>query len=232
MPTHRRVTKTRRVNLHINEDFAQQIEALKPKSLALSAFCAYLIEQHLTGGVDYPRTVSVRETQIGNPQAQAQPSNEANLQRFISEGEKVSNRVTPLDIAGVGVGRECEGTPRTGGVSTVKSVQTSKNYNRDLRPNLQAHEDLIRDFWVIKGGSKGDRAWSLLQTELTKLQTNYGDAVVRQQIELAINGKWKGITEANYARFLPSSPTPTQAHKKPLEDLQAEVDAWPTQSLW
>jgi hypothetical protein len=96
-----------------------------------------------------------------------------------------------------------------------------------------AHEDLILDFWKIKGGSKGDRAWSLLQTELTKLQTNYGDAVVRDQIELAINGKWKGITEANYTRFLPKGPTPTQAFgNKPLGDLQAEVDAWPTQSLW
>jgi hypothetical protein len=96
-----------------------------------------------------------------------------------------------------------------------------------------AHEDLILDFWKIKGGSKGDRAWSLLQTELTKLQTNYGDAVVRGQIELAINGKWKGITEANYTRFLPKGATPTYASgNKSLGDLQAEVDAWPTQSLW
>ena len=122
---------------------------------------------------------------------------------------------------GDGVGRESEGTPRKG------------TTRKPLPGNLLAHEDLILDFWKIKGGSKGDRAWSLLLTELTKLQTAYGDAVVRQQIELAINGKWKGITEANYARFLPKGDTPTQANtRKPLADLQAEVDAWPTQSLW
>jgi hypothetical protein len=38
--------------------------------------------------------------------------------------------------------------------------------------------------------------------------------VVRQQIELAINGKWKGITEANYTRFLPKGNTPTQPESK------------------
>jgi hypothetical protein len=72
---------------------------------------------------------------------------------------------------------------------------------------LLAHDDLIRDFWRIKGGSKGDRAWSLLLTELTKIQDLHGDAVLRQQIELAINGKWKGITLANLERFTPARPT-------------------------
>ena len=212
---------TRRVNLHIDEDFAQQIEALKPKSLALSAFCALLIEQHLTGGLDYPRTVSVRETSIGIPYTHNASSNDADLDRSASPGEKVLEAVPPSDSAGVGVGRECEGTPRKG------------TNRKPLSGNLLAHEALILDFWKIKGGSKGDRAWSLLQTELTKLQSAYGDAVVRQQLELAINGKWKGITEANYTRFLPKGDTPTQANqRKPLADLQAEVDAWPTQSLW
>lgn len=211
---------SRRVNLHLDEEFAQQIEAHKPKSLALSAFCALLIEEGLTGGVSYPRTVSVREPHIGTHQPQAQPSNEADLGRSASSDENVLSPVPPL-VTGDGVGRESEGTPRKG--TNLKP----------LSGNLLPHEDLIRDFWKIKGGSKGDRAWSLLQTELTKLQTNYGDAVVRDQIALAINGKWKGITESNYTRFLPKGPTPTQAlGNKPLGDLQAEVDAWPTQSLW
>jgi hypothetical protein len=66
---------------------------------------------------------------------------------------------------------------------------------------LLAHDDLIKEFWQIKGGSRGDRAWALLQTELTKIQEKHGDAVVRQQLELAINGKWKGVTLANLERF-------------------------------
>jgi hypothetical protein len=158
--------------------------------------------QGLTGGLTYPRTVSVREPQLGNPQTQAHPSNEADLVRSASELVQISNRVTPPDCAGDGIGREFEGTPRKG------------TNPRTLSDNLSAHEALILDFWKIKGGSKGDRAWSLLQTELTKLQKSYGDAVVRQQIELAINGKWKGITEANYTRFLPKGNTPTQAESK------------------
>ena len=46
---------SRRVNLHLAEEFAQQIEAQKPRSLALSAFCAFLIEQAL----DSPCTLGV-----------------------------------------------------------------------------------------------------------------------------------------------------------------------------
>ena len=211
---------SRRVNLHLAEEFAQQIEARKPRSLALSAFCALLIEEGLTGGLHYPRTVSVRESLVDTHQPQAQLTNEADLDRSASASEKSFKAVVTPGV-GDGVGRESEGTPRKG------------TPRKPLSGNLLAHEDLILDFWKIKGGSKGDRAWSLLQTELTKLQTNYGDAVVRGQIELAINGKWKGITEANYTRFLPKGATPTQAFgNKPLGDLQAEVDAWPTQSLW
>lgn len=88
---------------------------------------------------------------------------------------------------GDGVGREFEGTPR-------------KN-PKQLRDNLLPHADLIFDFWRIKGGSKGDRAWSLLLTECTKIQQLHGDDVLAQQLELAINGKWKGITLANLERF-------------------------------
>jgi hypothetical protein len=215
------VMASRRVNLHIAEEFAQQIEAHKPRSLALSAFCALLIEEGLTGGVTYPRTVSVRESPIDTHQPQAQLTNEADLVRSASASEKSFKAVVPPVGMGDGVGRESEGTPRKG------------TTRKPLPGNLLAHEDLILDFWKIKGGSKGDRAWSLLLTELIKLQTAYGDAVVRQQIELAINGKWKGITEANYTRFLPKGDMPTQANtRKSLADLQAEVDAWPKQSLW
>ena len=39
----------RRVNMHLDEEFAARIEEKKPKSLALAAFCALLIEQQLDG---------------------------------------------------------------------------------------------------------------------------------------------------------------------------------------
>mgnify|MGYP000204992688 CR=1 FL=1 len=92
-------------------------------------------------------------------------------------------------VLGKGVGRESEGNPR------------GTPFKRPLRDELKPFEELIEDFWRIKGGSKGSRAWSLLNTELIKILDSYGAAVVEQQIQLAINGKWKGITMQNYTRF-------------------------------
>ena len=59
-------------------------------------------------------------------------------------------------------------------------------------------------------GSKGDRSWNLLQTGLKAIQKAYGDSVVKEQLELAINGRWQSITLANYERF-----RPTKQHLEP-----------------
>ena len=72
---------------------------------------------------------------------------------------------------------------------------------REIPAHLFAHTDLIREFWRIKGGSKSDTAWKLLMTELGKIQDSYGDKDLREQLELGINGKWKGITLRNYENF-------------------------------
>ena len=77
---------------------------------------------------------------------------------------------------------------------------------------LEKHEGLIREFWKSKGGAKSDTAWKLLMTELEKLQKAYGDAVVKEQLELAINGRWKGVSMRLYEQFkAPKGNTPTQA---------------------
>ena len=76
---------------------------------------------------------------------------------------------------------------------------------------LEKHEGLIREFWKSKGGAKSDTAWKLLMTELEKLQKAYGDAVVKEQLELAINGRWKGVSMRLYEQFkAPKGNTPTQ----------------------
>ena len=41
---------SRRVNLHLPDDFVEHIESQKPRALALSAFCALLIERGLDKG--------------------------------------------------------------------------------------------------------------------------------------------------------------------------------------
>jgi hypothetical protein len=77
----------------------------------------------------------------------------------------------------------------------------------DLKPipdNLQQHETLIREFWRCKKGSRNSRAWSLLLTELDKIQNKFGTDRTKEQLMFAINGLWKGITMTNMQRFEPA----------------------------
>ena len=182
-----------RITLTLEADLLDLLQRHKPKRQALSAFCADLIELQ-TLGLDSASNLPAYRVGAGNTghrttETDLRPQPE---QSSAEDGlsplpvEIVSDHIPPIGM-GDGVGRESEGTPRKD--------------PKQVAANLIAHEDLIRDFWRVKGGSKGDRAWALLQTELSKIQTHHGDAVLRQQIELAINGKWKGITLANLERF-------------------------------
>ena len=64
-------------------------------------------------------------------------------------------------------------------------------------------------------------------TELQKLQKDHGNAVVSEQLQLAINGKWKGISAARYEQFkAPKGNTATQPnHKHPAYRDASEVIA-------
>ncbi|NBT52223.1 MAG: hypothetical protein EBT12_11850, partial [Marivivens sp.] len=88
-----------------------------------------------------------------------------------------------------GVGKEREETPR------------KPPCKRAVPLPLQEHEDLIFEFWRIKGGSKSDTAWKMLMNELGKILAKYSHDKVHEQLTLAINGKWKGVTLANLSRF-------------------------------
>lgn len=181
-----------RIHLTLEPDLHDYILKHKPKSLTMATFCGLLLEQQLTGGSKLPAYCvgagttgeTVTESDLLPPPAQL-------VEEVLTPDELSPPSLPPMGM-GEGVGKESEGTPRKG--------------TKQVSDNLTEHEDLIRDFWRTKGGSKGDRAWSLLLTELTKIQNHHGDTVLRQQIELAINGKWKGITLANLERF--TKPTP------------------------
>ena len=100
------------------------------------------------------------------------------------------NFVTPLGShLGEGVGKGSGETPR------------KPPCKREIPSDLQQHEELIREFWRIKGGSKSDTAWKMLLTELGKILSSYSHQKVSEQLMLAINGKWKGVTLANLSRF-------------------------------
>jgi len=184
---------TQRVNLYLEDDFADLLKKRKPKSLSLSAFCAYLCEMQLrsldsvarlatcSAGAEDPTEDCTSHERIEPEMVQP------DLTAVPAVKERSSS---PLGgVLGEGVGRESEGNPR------------KPPFKRPISDELKPFEELIEDFWRIKGGSKGSRAWSLLQTELGKILKAHGSAVVEQQLQLAINGKWKGITFANFNRF-------------------------------
>ena len=178
------------LNFTIPADLLDRIDAAKPNYLDRKGFLCLLLASAIDKGANLPAyRVGAGNTGHWTTETDLRPQPE---QSSSEDGlsplpvEIVPDNISPIGM-GEGVGKESEGTPRKD--------------PKQVAANLIAHEDLIRDFWRIKGGSKGDRAWALLQTELSKIQSHHGDAVLRQQIELAINGKWKGITLANLERF-------------------------------
>lgn len=87
-----------------------------------------------------------------------------------------------------------------------------------LSAELEPEAELIREFWRLKKGSKGETAWKLLTGELLKIRSKHGNTVMREQLELAINGKWQGITLRNYENFsAPKTATPRQQESGPAQ---------------
>lgn len=179
---------SRRVNLHLAEEFAQQIEAQKPRSLALSAFCAYLIEQALDKG----GTLGVP---LGAPSISSSIKEE-----YIEDKPKKKTRA-----------RE------------TQNLFGSRVISPDLVPaDLLDCQQLLPEFWASKKGTRSEGVWNRV---CGKLRT-WTPTQRREALERAIASGWGDV-------FEPTGNTPTQAStRKPLADLQAEVDAWPTQSLW
>ena len=83
----------------------------------------------------------------------------------------------------------------------VPSKKKNSLETLSLTPELEKFEDLIREFFRLKKGSKSKTAWAHLMGGLTKIQDKYGDAVVEEQLMAAINGRWNGITLRNYEQF-------------------------------
>jgi hypothetical protein len=180
------------LNFKISAALLDRIDAAKPDFLDRKGFICLLLAQQLTEGCRLPAyCVGAGTTGESTTESDLLPPPAQLVEEALTPEEVSPSLLSPMGM-GEGVGRESEGTPRKG--------------TKQVSDNLTEHEDLIRDFWRTKGGSKGDRAWSLLLTELSKIQSHHGDTVLRQQIELAINGKWKGITLANLERF--TKPTP------------------------
>ena len=107
--------------------------------------------------------------------------------------------------------------------SSNKDLLTNKSVSMSIPEKLEPYGELIKEFWKIKKGSKGQTAWTRLMGQLTKLLDRYGDTVTRDQLELAINGKWSGVEVSRYEQFLPKGTAPKR--EKPKELTQEERDA-------
>jgi hypothetical protein len=91
--------------------------------------------------------------------------------------------------------------PPTEAVTAVKPKSWKP---KSVNARLKNFEPLIMEFWRVKKGSKGETAWKRLQGQLEKFLDTYGDTVVNDQLELAINGKWAGIEFSRYEQFKPA----------------------------
>ena len=97
----------------------------------------------------------------------------------------------------------------------------------DVPGCLFPHESLIRSYWKAKPKTKTQAAWDLLMRELTKIQDNYGDDVVRDQLVLAEAQRFQSITLKNYEQFgVPKSNAPTQADGIDYAALDAIRTPW------
>jgi hypothetical protein len=195
--------------LRLPDDLVEDLERFRPRTLSLTTFCAYLLEL----GVDRDAKVSayhVGAGYTGNPETKVQPANEdqkLSLQPSASSSKEPSSPQSLLGGGGVGMEPE-EGEEGVGDFQArlVKkqppiTARSKSVADRPIRENLLKHETLIREFWNVKRGSKSDSAWALLQTELTKIQDAHGDDRLEEQLQLGINGLWKGITMRNFQRF-------------------------------
>ena len=114
----------------------------------------------------------------------------------------------------------------------VQAVKPKSWKPQSVNARLEKFEALIFAFWKVKKGSRGEIAWKRLQGQLEKLLDAYGDAVVEDQLELAINGKWTGIDLVRYEQYKPTgknAPKRVQRKLTPEEEAtkkEADHKAW------
>ena len=118
---------------------------------------------------------------------------------------------------GDGVGKEPEETPR-------KVLSLSKQIPGKLKP----YSALVEDFWRVKKGSKGQTAWDRLMRNLLHFLEKYGEAVLKDQLELGINAKWNGIEPTRYEQYKTADKPPEVKHPAAQVFTAKDFDKGPT----
>jgi Arc/MetJ-type ribon-helix-helix transcriptional regulator len=75
----------------------------------------------------------------------------------------------------------------------------------ELHPQLEPCREAFVHFGKVKKGDRGQHGAKLAATGLRKIGEKYGWEAAREQLDLAINNRWNGITLSNYEKFAPKS---------------------------
>ena len=193
----------RRVNMHLDEEFAAQIEAQKPKSLALAAFCALLIEQAL----DTSCTLTERATADPRTSGDAIASGVSKAVGFL---EEELNQQPLLEAKKTKPKKE-------------KDAFSARVVSPDLIPaDLLDCQQLLPEWWTVKKGVRSEGVWNRVCGKLR----GWSPELRREALERAIASGWGDV-------FEPKAATPTQRQQvgqKSIDELGAEMAAMP--SLW
>ena len=182
--------------VEIDDELHDLAQAHCPKYLSVTGFINLIIDQGLTG-VGKVSAYHVGAGERFNVHQKLPLKFPPELEVTTSEAS-ADVASTDIDSSNPYVGRELvkggSGGKEGKGVTNLKPIPS----------NLTQHETLIREFWTCKKGSRNTRAWSLLLTELDKIQDKFGSERTQEQLTLAINGLWKGVTMTNMQRFEPA----------------------------
>lgn len=159
--------------MHLDDDFADHIKSHKPRSLSLAAFCSLLIEEGLDIRLDSAKNGN---SQRSATQAQAE----------------LSESFQPPSVR--------EGGSLRGAPSSKKKLDFA---TVELPAGLATARDKFIEFGKVKKGDRGQHGAKLAATGLTKIGNKYGWDVAIDQLDLAINNRWAGISLSNYEKFQP-----------------------------
>ena len=161
----------RRVNMHLDEEFAAQIEAQKPKSLALAAFCALLIEQAL----DTSCTLTERAT--------ADPR---------TSGDAIASGVSKAVLLEVNESIKKQPLEKKAKSQKPKDAFSARVVSPDLVPaDLLDCQQLLPEWWAVKKGVRSEGVWNRVCGKLR----GWSPELRREALERAIASGWGDVFE-------------------------------------
>lgn len=180
------------ISVRIDRDLYTRLKEQKPHFLSDAAFLNLVISQAISDKVDKNEIIPPNNPYTLS-EFQKNSSTAVEAVKAVSSKAVTSNaRALSIDETDQKISPRQNGTnPRLNGLINA------------LPEELKPLSDLIRDFWRVKRGSKGERAFALLETGLKAIHDADGHDAVKHQLELAINGKWQSVTFANYEKFKP-----------------------------